>query len=232
MPHVEQHSSITASNEYCDRIRDTFASLKAVTRFDEAISRSLKIPDNRGYLCCVSEMHLTDEHVIGLLADFRANAATFHNSFTVTHEGTRRWLKAALLDVPDRILFLVMDTWGHVIGHLGFAHADNPAGEMELDNVIRGISHASPGLMSMATECLIRWANDTFGPRSITLRTLDDNHHAIRFYSVLGFTRTSLQPLRRVEANGEINHIPMSEADPEKPDRFFVCMSRPLAKAA
>ena len=43
-----------------------------------------------------------------------------------------------LLDVADRMLFLVLDRHGHAVGHLGFASAAAADRAMEIDNVVRG----------------------------------------------------------------------------------------------
>ena len=209
---------------YQAKIRSEFALLKSIDRFDELIAKSVRLQGNKGYLICVSELHVNDAILIDLLAQWRREATTFHNKFNVTFESTQRWLRKLLLDVPDRILFLVLNQAGHPIGHMGFANALNDQCLMEFDNVIRGVPGQDAGLMSLATKATLIWANDHFKPQSFYLRTLDDNHHAIHFYSKLGFKINGQQPLRRIENNGEWNHLPIAEGDTNPPDRFFTCM--------
>lgn len=211
-------------NIYQARVRSEFASLKSIDRFDELVSRSIRLENNKGYLLCVSELHTSDELLITLLAKWRAEATTFHNKFNVTFESTERWLRKLLLDVPDRILFLVLNRYGHPIGHMGFANAMNNDGLMEFDNVIRGVLACDPGLMGLATKALLIWADNTFKPQGFYLRTLDDNEHAICFYEKIGFTVDGKQPLRRTESNGEINHVPLADGDMNPPDRYFTRM--------
>lgn len=211
-------------NVYQSLVRSEFASLKSIDRYDELMAHSIRLADNRGYLLCVSELHTGDELLIALLAKWRREATTFHNKFNVTFESTQRWLRKLLLDVPDRILFLVLNRYGYPIGHMGFANALNNEGMMEFDNVIRGVQGQDAGLMGVATMALLFWANDTFKPNGFYLRTLDDNEHAISFYSKLGFKLDGKQPLRRIESNGEINHLPLAEGDTNPPDRYFTCM--------
>jgi RimJ/RimL family protein N-acetyltransferase len=201
-----------------------FAALKSIDRFDDAVFRSLRLPNGRGYLLCVSELHAEDDITIDTLSRFRAGVTTFPGTFRVTNEGTKRWLRAGLLDVPDRILFFVLGRTGQVVGHLGFAHADNTERRMELDNVIRGVAGIQPGLMADATERLIEWANATFSPAEIHLRVLDDNDRAIAFYGRLGFVRSGSEPLRRQESNGEVRYVPLPTSDRGRPDRFYACM--------
>ncbi|GEM_PF-792382 len=201
-----------------------FASFKAIYRFDELVSRSIRLADDKGYLFCVSELYAEDQQLIAKLAKWREEATTFHNKFKVTQEGTKQWLRKLVLDIPDRILFLVVDRYGYAIGHLGFANSLNDDGLMEIDNVIRGFQGVEKGIMSCAVSSLLDWAESTVNPQGFYLRTLQDNTHAIGFYSRLGFVIEGKQPLRRVENNGEINHVALSQEDCDPPDNYFVRM--------
>ena len=205
-------------------ILSEIASLKAIERFDELMVRSIRLNDNKGYLVCVSELHSNDKVIIELFAKWRVGATTFHSKFNVTFESTKRWLRNLLLDVPDRILFLVLNCQGYPVGHMGFANVINEECSMEIDNVIRGELNQDAGLMSVAMTALVNWAHDNFSPQRIYLRTLDNNDRAICFYTKLGFKITGKQPLRRIEKCGDYNHIPLVEGDTIPPDRYFICM--------
>lgn len=215
---------VVQANVYRALVQSEFAALKSINRFDELVDRSIRLDDGKGYLLCVSELHTSDDVLIAALAKWRKEATTFHNKFNVTFESTQHWLRKLLLDVPDRILFLVLNRYGYPIGHMGFANALNNMGMMEFDNVIRGVPGQDAGLMGAATKALLVWANGTFKPQGFYLRTLDDNERAMRFYSKLGFKMDGKQPLRRIESNGEINHLPVAEGDTNPPDRYFTCM--------
>jgi RimJ/RimL family protein N-acetyltransferase len=210
---------------YQARIRTRFATLKSATRYDDLLASSIRLKDNNGYLLCVSELHCEDDEVIRLFAKWREEALTFHNKFKVTFESTKRWTRKLLLDVPDRILFLVTDPFGHPIGHMGFANALNNEGWMEFDNVVRGVQNARPGIMSLATQAILEWAQLTFEPNGFYLRTLDNNLHAIQFYERMGFRRVSQQGLRRIQTEDGFNHVPIPEGDTNPPDRYFVRMN-------
>jgi RimJ/RimL family protein N-acetyltransferase len=209
---------------YQNKIMTVFKGLKSIDNYSDLVAKSISLDGKIGYLTCVSELNATDFKLIELLAQWRMGADTFHNKFHVTTERTERWLRKLLLDIPDRILFLVLNRYGRPIGHMGFANALNNNRQMEFDNVIRGVSNCDFGLMSEATKSLLRWASSTFQPEVFYIRTLDDNYHAINFYKKLGFSEFSRQPLRRIEVDGEVNHIPLSALDKASPDRFFVCM--------
>jgi len=215
---------------YQNRIRTEFAALKSKTRYDDLVANSIRLKDGAGYLLCVSELHHDDDETIALFGKWREEAVTFHNKFPVTFEGTRRWTRKLLLDVPDRILFLVLDQFGHPIGHMGFANALNEDGWMEFDNVVRGVQKVRPGIMAKATQAILEWAESVFEPRGFYLKTLDNNLHAIQFYEKLGFRQTSRYGLKRVQNDHGFDHVLIPVGDSAIPDRYFVRMNySPLA---
>lgn len=190
-----------------------FAFLKETATLAELHARSIPLADGRGELVPVCRLHLTDRELIAGLSRWRSeNAFAFPTRFAVTDEGTRRWLKVGLLDIDDRILFLVCDRHGHPVGHLGFASATEPDGSMEVDNVVRGET-GSPGLMSAALCGLIDWAEEMFLPSRIHLRVFSDNDRAIGFYRRAGFVERGRQPLRRSTDGERESFAPPTEGD-------------------
>jgi len=217
-----------AAAAYQAAVKTQFAALKKINQFDELVARSIRLEDHKGYLLCVSELHADDDKAIAMLAKWRREAITFRDSFKPTFDSTKRWLRKLVLDVPDRILFFVLDRYGNAVGHLGFAHAINDQGLMEVDNVIRGVKGVEPGIMSLSTQALLRWAVQAISPQGFHLNTLDDNTHAVEFYIRLGFKISEKQPLRSIEKDGESKLVPQSEDDKNPPDNYIVCMDYTL----
>ncbi len=213
-----------AADAYQAAVKTQFAALKQINQFEELIARSIRLEDHKGYLLCVSELHADDNIAIARLAKWRREAISFRDSFKPTFDSTRRWLRKLVLDVPDRILFFVLDRHGNAIGHLGFAHAMNDQGLMEVDNVIRGVKDVEPGIMSLSTQALLHWAVQTLSPQGFHLNTLDDNTHAVDFYTRLGFKISEKKPLRSIEEDGVTKLVPQTEDDKNPPDNYVVCM--------
>jgi perosamine synthetase len=203
-------------------VRDEIGFMKAATTLEELAARSVPLAGGAGMLVPVCELHAQDERLIRTLARWREESAfAFPTQFPVTHAGTATWLRRGLLDVPDRILFLVQDRFGHTVGHLGFASAFSADRSLEVDNVVRGEQGAQPGLMGAALEGLLAWGEDCFRPARIHLRVFADNAHAIGFYRRLGFRDGDRTPLRR-ELDGEtVRYVPADEAPA---DRWFLGM--------
>lgn len=210
-------------NAYKLSIKNNFAFLKSTETLDDLHAKTIKLPDNKGYLVPITQLHQADDLLIQKLADWRnENAASFPSQAPVTFASTKNWLVNFLLKVEDRLLFLVADKFGNYVGHLGFANGLNDEGQLEVDNVVRGVKNANPGIMHVAMQQLLQWANEVLMPKHIYLRVLNDNAHAIQFYKKLGFSEGSLIPVpNAADSNGhpiEKNYLRMEYTPTEKHD--------------
>ncbi len=208
-----------------EAVRKNFAFLKRTTRLDDLWSKCIPLKDDSGYLIPVCDLHASDPDLIARLAQWRnENADSFPSKFPVTLDGTSSWLRSHLLDVEDRLLFLVTDSRGMPIGHLGYANAVNDRGELEIDNVVRGVKNVHPGIMRKAMQALLDWAEEVIGPARISLRVFQDNAPAVGFYRKLGFHDEELIPMRRHTEGASIYFRPLAEGDLNPPDRSFLRM--------
>ncbi len=210
---------------YQQSVRQEFAFLKQTTRLDDLYAKSIPLAGDTGFLLPVCELHASNDALIAKFAVWRAeNAFAFPSQFEVTEAGTARWLRRNLLDVEERMLFLVLDKQGIPVGHLGYANALNAAGDLEVDNVIRGIKGDHPGIMKHAMQALLDWGEEHLLPQSISLRVFSDNDRAIAFYQALGFVEEKRIPLRRFEQENSVLYAPLSGGDTAPPDKEFIRM--------
>jgi len=144
--------------------------------------------------------------------------------FTITAERTEKWLDSLVIGNPDRVLFLVQDSDGNCIGHMGFAGFDFDQKSAAVDLVVRGEQGGAPGLMGYALHALIRWGKAELGLRRIGLEVLWDNDHAIAFYMRCGFLRQGLIPLERQEVQGETR---WGVGCAEKAEKYYLHMDFP-----
>jgi RimJ/RimL family protein N-acetyltransferase len=179
-----------------------------------------------GVLEPVTYLQKDDQQLIHFLARLRRmHANWFPSQFPVTMGGTQKWLKENVLDLPDRILFLICidDIY---IGHMGLYRFDYQTGSAEIDNVVRGRSEY-PGIMTAALHELMSWSKITLNLKKLTLRTFGDNVKAISLYQRCGFHRTNVIPLVKIR-QGKI--VSFAEAKPGQiPDRYFQVMEISLA---
>ena len=210
---------------YDRAIRKEFAFLKSTDSIAHLHAHSIVIAEGDGLLVPACELHASDDALIATLSEWRRdNYFAFPTQFPVSDEGTKRWLRKGVLNVADRLLFLVCDRHGRPVGHLGFANALAGDRQMEVDNVVRGDKQAQPGLMSAAMEALVAWGEEMFGPREIHLRVFEDNQRALAFYERLGFVRDGTTPLRCEERpGGVVAFVPADSSDDA--DRWFLRMT-------
>jgi len=206
-------------------VKSSFHFLKETSHLEELYTRGIRLEKTGGMLLPICRLQCGDENLIKTLACWRGdNLDAYPTRFPVTIEGTEKWLSGKLLDVPDRILFLVKDRYGNDVGHLGFANCVNDDGMMEVDNVVRGVKDTAPGIMRDAMLSILQWARTTLWPEGFYLRVLASNTHAIGFYEDLGFRETNRTALR-MKVTGDVAFFDAVGTDDEQPpDDFFVRM--------
>jgi perosamine synthetase len=207
---------------YKKSVTDNFYFLKNSKNIKDAYLKAIPI-ENSGFLLPVSQYHSEDESLLESLTRWRNdNVEVYPTQFKATIESTRSWILNRLINVEDRILFLVVDAKGSVVGHMGFNGCLNEKLLFEIDNVVRGSQSAEKGLFSKAMHCLIEWARKTINVEGFFLRVMDDNPHAIEFYKKNNFAENKRILLIK-EING--NSVSYREAGPgEEPIKCFVNM--------
>ena len=202
----------------------SFEFFKRTTLLDELYARSLRLPDGAGYLLPTCDLHVDDDALIADLTRWRnEDVAAYPSQFVATPASTKAWLRDRVLAVPDRMLFVVVNKFGRIVGHMGFASAINDDCALEMDNIVRGVKAGDPGIMKRGMLALIDWAEEKLGPREIYLRVFENNAHAIAFYEKLGFVRDRLLPLTKHQDGANVNYKPTTAG--EKPDTHFLRMT-------
>lgn len=147
----------------------------------------------------LSAIRYQDEHnesLITQLSKWRETAQHwFPSQFKVTHEGTANWLKNQLLDKKDRVLFIVKDSDGAQIGHVGLFRFDYNHKFCELDNIIRGEDGKLKGAMTDACSALSQYALKELFLKDLYLRVVSNNKKAISLYEKIGYQEIYRAPL-------------------------------------
>lgn len=211
------------NNVYTKSVFDNFKFIKESKNIQEAYLKAISIAD-KGFLVPVCRAHVDDEELLHNLTEWRnENVHVYPSQFEATVESTQAWLKKGLLDVEDRILFLVVDNSGRILGHMGFNSCNNESRFFEVDNVIRGISSDnSKGLFSTALLAMMEWARTLTNVEGFVLRVMSDNEKAIDFYAKLGFIEKNRIPLVGIEKDEGVFYRPAEVS--EDSDKTFIQM--------
>ena len=163
------------------------------------------------YLVPITSHDLCSPSSISQLMTWRSSAQfAFPSRFKVSHEGTSRWLEAAVLQNPNRVLFWVLASDLSKLGHIGL-QLNLTEHSLEIDNVYK-LESGPKGLMARAVMRLERVVEEEFSLEEISLRVLESNQHAVRFYEKLGYKVSQITSLIEVQ-NGEIlNLVPGTPA--------------------
>lgn len=209
------------SDDYQRRVVRCFAWLKDTATEAEAYTRAIQLEGDVGQLVPVGQAHATDQRLIATLARWRElNMRVYPTQFTVTLEGTAAWLRDRVLAVPDRIMFLVLDSDGRRLGHCGLAEGLTRE-RLRLDNVVRGEPGGPPGIMFAAVTALLQWVQDKLGADTVYAPPATDNERVVRFLLRLGFRdEGNLIPLRKVVSGDRIEFVPRHPDDERPPDRY------------
>jgi RimJ/RimL family protein N-acetyltransferase len=167
-----------------------------------------------------SNLHenLPNHELVKSLADWRRNNQLWYPTlFTVTEAGTKLWLKNQVIDVDDRILFLIVSMDGVAFGHMGLYRG-------EIDNVLRGISGLVDGGMTQGLFALMKFCAADLGIKNLFLRVFSDNARAIHYYKVCGFTETGKIPLKKSEEVNCIKWDPSPDIDIYHAERSYSVM--------
>jgi perosamine synthetase len=224
--------STAALDGYKQRVLEELRRLKRIERMEELVTARIPIGSDEGFLVPVCELMAQDADLIERLAQWRAkNMAAYPTQFTVTIAGTAAWLRSLVLDVPDRMMFLVVNPSGRAIGHVGIADAINDNQALRIDNVARGVPDVQPGLMTAAMRTLLVWARDVIRPAMIYAVVFSENDRILRLLERLGFTREAVIPLRRYVDGDRIAYRRPAADDAAEPDKFHLeLVYRPISQ--
>jgi perosamine synthetase len=178
-----------------------------------------------GKLRSINQNSLNNNKEIELLAKWREMAQSwFLSQFPVSFEGTKVWLKKQLLEINDRILFMVETLDKVPVGHIGLFRFNYKERFCELDNIIRGNPDLLPGAMTYACHALLDWTFNTLEVSTVYLRVVSDNIPALNLYRRLGFMEIQRIPLQQVEENGCTRWIEIIGKPYYEVQKYFITM--------
>ena len=187
--------------DYSQSIVSFFKFLKDSKNHNELLLKSIKVKKNKDLILVpISKIHLNDNLVLQKLCDWRnKNSKFFIGNKKTNIKKTRSWMKKNLLEVKDKILFLVLKDGRTPIGHIGFANCLNKEMNFEIDNVIKGETDNNKKIFSEVLQELINWANQIFYINGFILKVMHNNLRAINFYKKNNFKSFKVAKLKNID---------------------------------
>ncbi len=206
-------NSITLQSMKCDSFEDAYS---------HSIPIMLSENESIGMLVPVGNWILLEDKKIELISQWRQqNIEMFLSQFSVTFNGTKRYLNETSIQNIDRILFLIYNSENEFIGHSGIIIKDEV---VELDNVMRGIKRGHPLLMQKAEISILKWCFPHLRLSSSILHVLSYNFAAIRLYENIGYRQQEEFYLKKKDDTGILSHEVLSSADRSNVDYKYIKM--------
>ena len=159
---------------------------------------------------------------VRLLTEWRnLHARSFLTEFRATEDRTERWLTETVGPDDTRILFMIDDAEGRVVGYTGLAFIDWERGSAEFDSPVRG-TEADPRLMTRALRTMMGWAQGQLGLPYIGGRVRSDNRVLKFFQRKLGALEVKRVPLRRIEEPGMVRWVEDPSLPPGEPSLVYM----------
>ena len=178
-----------------------------------------------GWLIPITRENLLDNEknfeIVNSLAQWRVENSQWFDIFPVTFEGTKKWLKDQVVDKRDRLLFLIEDMKGVLVGHMGLYRG-------EADNFIRGRKDILHGGMTAALTTMLDWAKNDLGLDELYLRVFSENTKAKKLYSRCGFSEVRDIPLKKTVNEEAIRWVEIVDGNMLVVDRYFTLMHKHL----
>jgi RimJ/RimL family protein N-acetyltransferase len=123
--------------------------------------------------------------------------SAFLTEFMATDSRTTHWIADHVGPSPRKILFMLDDPNDRTFAYMGLDQIDWTRRYGEVDAIVRG-EDAPRGVMTIALQTLVHWAQCALGLRQVGVRVRSDNS-ALRFYEKCGFVEVDRVPLHREE---------------------------------
>ena len=209
-----------------NHVLNVFSFMKSAVTLRETQVRSIEFLvekiEKPCYLVPIGKFFEGDVALIEAMGKWRsAHQYAYPSRFEITNTGTANWLKSAVIENSNRLLFLLQDPSGKYLGHIGLLKL--AGARCEIDNVLRGETEI-PGIVTSALTQLEKFSSEELGLESLELKVLASNTHAVAYYLKNGYHEIDRIGLSNIGTDTEINLV----ASTENISDHFIVMAKNL----
>ena len=198
-----------------------FKFLKSSQNIKEVYLKSIPIGD-LGFLLPLSIVHLNDLHLMQKLFFWNnANPIIVSSRLNFDIEDISEWVRNEVLNVEDRIIFLIGNNEGQICGQISIDNCHS--GQFEINDVLKCNPESSKEMILSALLSLFEWFRKTTNADSFSLRVMEGDIDEIQFYEKNNFIKTEKIPLVKETKNNVLSYRQADET--ENPDKFFIKMT-------
>lgn len=181
-----------------DKQRQCLCQLKGLNSFHNKYSIPIFDQNQQkiGLLKPLTVETASNSTIISLLTKWRAaNMDSFLTRFQANDARTKKWVTEQVLEVENKIFFLIYDIENRLIGHAGVRSITEV--NAELDNIMRGEKSVVSKLVFYSLVGLMNWIYQELSVQRIYLNVISSNERAQTLYRALGFEQTNQFHLKK-----------------------------------
>jgi|688.fasta_scaffold398290_1 ribosomal protein S18 acetylase RimI-like enzyme len=126
----------------------------------------------------------------------RKYSHTFINDKNISLKSTKTWYKKNLINIKNKILFVIKNNYGENVGHLGFNNYKNNS--IEIDNVIIDPLNSKKNLSRSCLYELIKFGKKKLKVKYFYLKVVNTNYKAINFYFKNNFYISNIVKIKSI----------------------------------
>lgn len=198
-----------------------------IRRIKDAASDGMRFPIRRedlsviGYLRHVTPRDLSDDLLISAMADARTrHGRSFLTRFDVSQENKRGWLRSAVIESTDRLLFIVETADGTAVGQDGMTLLGD--GVFELDGTLRFAAGGERGLFARSGVERAGICFSLLDASHLVTEIFSDNPQNTRNSIKMGFTAVREHRLCISESGGKLAYSKIADGREPNTDRTLV----------
>jgi RimJ/RimL family protein N-acetyltransferase len=164
-----------------------------------------------GMMYCVDKGMMSDELIRDMTKWRQENMQWFLTQFIATEPRTKSWMENDFLPDPTRILFIMKDAYGNLIGQYGLRNMSSELGEIDI--IIRGNKGGVKGFIHYSEIAILAWMFGKNGQSKSNLFVFSHNDPTVKLHTSTSFEIVDSLKLSEDVIPPDYTHYYLVESD-------------------